>query len=160
MSNTITIELCKEDRARVDALIDRLDGVGGLLLTLLDGKRTTAPADDLTAQLKATLDKAKNDPAEAPKNAAGATKTTTAPTDHPVEGTATWETPAPSAEAKKPPVTLEQIQKKCVELSNAGGAKKAKMREIVKAHAAKVSDLPADKWDEVWAELTALEKED
>jgi hypothetical protein len=160
MSNTITIELCQADRDRVNHLIDRLDGIGALLMQLIDSKATAAPTDDLTAQLKATLDKAKQDPAEAPKNAAGATEEKTAPNTQPAEEVATAEEPAPSAEAEKPTVTLEQIQQKVVQLAAGnGGAKKAKVREIVNAYAKKVSDLPADKWTEVWDKLIALEKE-
>ena len=175
MSNTITIELCQADRERLNHLIDSIDGVGALLMQLIDQGAPklsitklkpgdpgyTPHEDDLSVQLKATLDKAKEDPAQAPKNATGATEENTAPNTRPVEETATDEAPAPSAEAKAPTVTLEQIQQKVVQLAAGnGGAKKAAVREIVNAYAKKVSDLPADKWGEVWSKLTALEKED
>jgi hypothetical protein len=40
-----------------------------------------------------------------------------------------------------------------------GGAKKAKVREIINAHGAKVSDLKEkpEVWTNVWKQLTALE---
>ena len=60
--------------------------------------------------------------------------------------------------AAKPAITLEQIQQKVLQLATAnGGTKKAKAREIVNAYARKVSDLPQDKWGEVWDKLTKLE---
>lgn len=151
MSNTITIELCKEDR-------DRLDGLGILLSNLIDRL-----AADNTPKLVITKLK-EGDPGyhkpSAPKNAAGEAEAETPATPQPTEEEPTVEEPAASAEAVAPTVTLEQIQQKVVQLAAGfGGSKKAAVREIINAYAKRVSDLPEDKWAEVWAKLTALESE-
>lgn len=59
------------------------------------------------------------------------------------------------SEPEKPTVTLEAIRKKAVELSASG--KKDEVRKIVKGYAEKVSEIPEDKWDEVWKKLVKLE---
>lgn len=63
-------------------------------------------------------------------------------------------TPTDSA----PDITSAQLQQHVVQLvSAADPARKKQIREIVKAYAPKVSDIPADKLAEVWAKLDALE---
>ena len=54
-----------------------------------------------------------------------------------------------------PPVTLADIQKKVVSLSAAG--KKSQVRDIVKAYAERVSQIPQDKLSEVYAKLADIE---
>lgn len=49
------------------------------------------------------------------------------------------------------------VQQKVVKLSAAGKDKKASVREIVQKYATKVSDIPAEEYDAVMAALTALE---
>ena len=134
--NNITIELCAEDRARQDKLAAKLDE---LIETLRAMKATAAT--------------------EAPK--------VETPTEtHPAEEDLPWgsgeaetkpQEPEPVKEPE-PTVTLAQIQQKVVQLA-AGfeGKKKAAVREIVNAYAPKVSDLPEDKWPEIWEKLIALE---
>lgn len=113
--NTITIELCAEDRARLDAILDALRG------------RTEAQK----------------------------VKSETTPE------TATEKAPEPTAEAQAAPVPQEvqavkltDIQSLVVQLATSG--KKAEAREIVKAYAERVTELPADKYAEVYAKLEAL----
>jgi hypothetical protein len=70
------------------------------------------------------------------------------------------EVPPPHIETMGTPVTesfyaVEDVQRKVVELSAAG--KKVEVREIVTAYATRVSEVPADKLDEVMAKLIALE---
>ena len=80
--------------------------------------------------------------------------------NHPADEISPFPEPeaAAPAEEPKPAITLEQIQQKVLQLATAnGGTKKAKAREIVNAYARKVSDLPQDKWAEVWDKLTELE---
>ena len=162
MSNTITIELCAEDRARLDRLAEALERktcdkcVSSALEVL--GQRPAAETDPIQQKLADTLAKAET-PTEAPKNAAGEVKAETAPTDHPVDEELPWKEDT-QPEGVKPTVTLEQIQRKVTLLAAAdAGKKKARVREIVNAYAKKVSLLPEDKWTEVWDKLTALEKE-
>lgn len=136
MSNNITIELCAEDRAR-------LDGIGKLL------------ADLINANLVAAGYTAIENPVTTPKNDAGEAKAET-PTTTPIKE----ETPTEAKEdpADEPKITLAEIQQKVVQLcAGFEGTKKAAVREIINAYAKKVSDLPEDKWVEVWDKLTALE---
>lgn len=141
--NNITIELCAEDRARLDSLI--------VLAARLANSKDTAPAEVKAeeAAMKPTPAEVK---AEEPAEASA-----------PVEDTAPWEAPEPTPEPvkqAKPSVTLEQIQQKVVQLCAAfGGKKKAQVREVIGAYGAKVSDLKdqPEKWDEVWDRLAAIE---
>ena len=165
--NNIIIELCAEDRARLDGLNSLLEAHATLTAKLVDliGERVPAPVhldsssaqvpDELTAKLQAIVDRAKN-ATEEPKEI---TPPVTPETEE--APTATEEPQPDPAEPVKPSVTLAQIQQKVVQLA-AGfdGAKKAAIRGIINAYAKKVSDLPEDKWDEVMQKLTALEKED
>lgn len=133
--NTITIELCAEDRARLDRLTAALEARAS-------APTTEAPAK---AQPKAAPTEATSKPAEQPEE------------PKKEEPAAPWEEPTAA-----PTVTLEQIQQKVVTLATmAGGTKKVKVREIISAYGAKVSDLKdhPDKWQEVWDRLTALEQE-
>lgn len=167
MNNTITIaplELCAEDRARLDRLAEALerkncdDCVKGAL-TWAENVQHTEP-DPIQQKLAETMAKA-SDTAEAPKITREEAETSTPPTIQPEEGTPTEAEPEPAEEAK-PAVTLEQIQQKVVQLAASnGGVKKAAVREIISAYGTKVSDLKEqpDKWTEVWNKLTALEKE-
>lgn len=142
--NTITIELSAEDRARLDKLTEVLEqaGKGGTCNCKTEDK--PAPKTKQSKPEKA---------AETPTEAADEPTPTTTPTKE--------ETPTETVTAA-PTVTLEQIQQKVVQLAAGnGGAKKAQVREIISTYGAKVSDLKdqPDKWDEVWAKLTALESE-
>lgn len=69
---------------------------------------------------------------------------------------ATTEAPksAPVAQTE-PSVKLADIQQLVVTLSTKG--KKAEVRDIIKAHAERVTALPEDKWPEVFEKLKALE---
>lgn len=128
--NHITIELCAEDRARLDAIIAGLTGL-----------QCDMCADRIKAQLATA---APQEPkAEAPE---------VFTPDEP-------ETPAePAVEEKPEPVvtvTHADVQRKVVELSAAG--KKEEARAIVMAYAVRVSAIPEDKLVEVMTKLQALE---
>lgn len=145
MSNIITIELCAEDRARLDKIIAGLENT---------------PNCDSCVRSAITLAKSAaqtaTEPQEAPKEEP---KAETNPTEEtPQEATQEPESDAP-AEKVEPAVTLEQIQQKVVQLAASGAEKKAKVREVISAYGTKVSDLKdkPEKWDEVWQKLTALE---
>lgn len=138
MSNTITIELCAEDRARLDHI--------NVNLTELIMRVMGNQAPDMGEVLQ------KAAPELAEKLAA----------QHPVADPfkelpkaeqVPFEQEAPKQEA--PQYKLEDIQQKVVALSASG--KKAEVREIVKSYAEKVSAIPADKFDEVMAKLIGLE---
>lgn len=129
--NKITIELCTEDRARIDALFQELVNVRRLLA----GAETEAPqAETPKAEAPKAAEPVK--PAEAPK--------AEAPKQAAPE-------PAPAA----PEVTVAELQAKVVELVNAG--KKAETREIILKYAQNVGSIPAEKRAEVLGLLNGLE---
>lgn len=148
MSNTITIELCEEDRKRLDSLFCIItEVVGALKQGTLEGLHTpgtmSAPAEEPTA------------PQEAPKSEP-------VKSGHPADAVPPHSEPqdvAP-AEEPKPTVTLEQIRKK-VTLLRASTDKKKKdgAKDIVLAYAPNITGLAncEDKWPEIWDKLTALE---
>lgn len=128
---TITIKLSEEDRKRLDVISDTLEMIRLALTTT----GTPFPAPE---------------PAHEPtQEAAGAQQEEPTPVHTPEQ-----EQPAAPQEPAKA-VKLSDIQQKVVELSAAG--KKAQVREIITAYAAKVSGLPEDKLSEVWDKLAALE---
>lgn len=53
--------------------------------------------------------------------------------------------------------TAKEIQDRVVRMTAANADLKAKVRDIVREYAPKVSGIPADKRAEVWARLDALE---
>lgn len=166
--NTITIELCAEDRARLDKIHEALTardckGCVQEVLTAVQNLAATLGAPAAPQETPEHLKKLKElvETAKAPATSATepqeATKAETPTHIDPTDTTAPFEV----VEAPAPSVTLEQIQQKVVQLAALGGAKKAKVREIISAYGSKVSDLKdhADKWGEVWAKLTAVESE-
>lgn len=138
MSNTITIELCAEDRARLDHINVNLTE---LIMRVMDNQ-----APDMGEVLqKAAPELAEKLAAQHPV----ADPFKELPKAEPVP----FEQEAPKQEA--PQYKLEDIQQKVVALSASG--KKAEVREIVKSYAEKVSAIPADKFGEVMAKLIGLE---
>lgn len=146
---TITYEMCEADRARIDRLIAALEA---LQPQTFKAESVVIPAsDEMTAALAKMRDR-KPTPTETDQETAEATETAEAPVTPPTEEKAT--------EEAQPSVTLEQIQQKVTQLAAADkGAKKAKVRDIVKSYADTVSKLPEDKYAEVWGKLIALESE-
>lgn len=171
--NTITIELCAEDRARLDKIYEALTArdckgcVQEVLTAVQNISKTLTPAEPTKAEeaehekrlkeLLAAAEANAGTPATSATEPQGAKEEETPTHIDPTDTTAPFET----VEAPAPSVTLEQIQQKVVQLAALGGDKKAKVREIISAYGSKVSDLKehADKWGEVWAKLTAVESE-
>ena len=127
MSATITIELCAEDRARLDHINVNLTE---LILRVMGSQKI-----DMGEVLRRAAPELAGKPAE----------------QHPVTEPVPFEQPKPETPQYKP----EDIQQKVVALSASG--KKAEVREIVKSYAEKVSAIPADKFGEVMARLAGLE---
>lgn len=146
--NTITIELCAEDRARLDRLTAALESCT-IMVTGSAVPKYTGPSEGTT------------EPAETPEKEA---EVKTLADTHPVEESLPWgSSEAEEPQKPAPKVTLEQIQQKVVQLCAAfGGKKKAQVREIIGTYGAKVSDLKdqPEKWDEVWNKLARLEIEE
>lgn len=134
--NTITIALCQEDRARLDAILEALAG-----------HRDCSKCAEGVARYVSAMTCS---PFPAPEEDAPETVNTPEP-EEPVE-------PASEPETVPEVVTVNRadVQRKVVELSAAG--KKAEVRSIVTAYGnTKVSDIPEDKLPEVWQKLIKLE---
>lgn len=129
--NTITIELCAEDRARLDSLLAKLDRCIGEFIP--SGEAHTDYGYKAQGVEYATQDEA----AEAKLE----------------EIPEPYSEPCPFETA--PAATRADVQQKVVALSAAG--KKEKVRAVVNAYAAKVSGIPEDKLAEVLEKLNALE---
>ena len=129
--NTITIELCAEDRARLDSLLAKLDRCIGEFIP--SGEAHTDYGYKAQGVEYATQDEA----AEAKLE----------------EIPEPYSEPCPFETA--PAATRADVQQKVVALSAAG--KKEKVRAVVNAYAAKVSGIPEDKLAEVMEKLNALE---
>ena len=160
MSNTITIELCAEDRARLDRLTAALERkacdkcVEQALAAMATSKQATEP-DPVTQQLAATLAKA-TEAAQPVQDAAEAAEDKTLATTPQEEETTTAEPQPAEAAPDAPPVKLEDIRKKVIELAASGNT--AKASAVMQGYGVtKVSDLPADKYAEVLDKLNALE---
>lgn len=135
---TIKVELCEEDRARLDNILQALSG----------GRSCAACVDGIAKYVAAEVGQHIKPPA-APAEA------------HPVaDPFPEPEKPAPEPEKpaepvkEAPKVSQADVQRLVVELSAAG--KKEAVREIVNSYAARVSLIPEDKLAEAWARLTAL----
>lgn len=137
--NNITIELCAEDRARIDNLTAALEKFHDVVTIKLTPEQTQRKAD-LAEQAGETL---KPEPvAEAPK---------AEPTPEPVAEAPEEE---PTAEPVKE-VTVEELKAKVLQLASAG--KKESARAVVLCYAMNVGSIPADKRAEVLEKLNELE---
>jgi len=143
--NNITIELCKEDRGRVDNLIMELAAL-----------RHTLTSDQVVA--------IQPEPQEAAEQFSKeeAPKTTILQKPQPEEPKAEepaelpWEPEEKAApEPAAPEVTVADLQAKVVQLVNAG--KKTETREIILKYAPNVGSIPEDKRAEVLGLLNGLE---
>lgn len=159
MSNNITLELCAEDRARLDRLATALESraCDKCVATAIEFTKATHEIknelDPVQQALAETLAKAA-DPVGAPKNAteeaeASIQKTTTPPE----EEKPTHEEPAPETTA--PTVDRAALRAKVIELSAKG--LKEQTRDIIRAYAQTVTAVPEDKVAECYAKLVALE---
>lgn len=164
--NNITIELCQEDRARLDRTYAALTR----LVDLVTLHSNNAELDDLRDKLAAAIKQ--NEPAQAPKNAPE-TAQAAAPADiqpkqeaataaeptHPAEADLPWDnTPETKQETPAKEVRKEDLRNLIITLSAAG--KKDAVRDAVQAccpGVSKVGDIPEDKYAAVYEKLTALE---
>jgi hypothetical protein len=132
MSNRITIELCQEDRERLDLLSSAIIALGDVLL------KGQAPA--VAVQ-----------PAEKVEEV----------NEHPVDAVSPHGLPEPVAEPvaepEKPKYTKADIQAKVQKLATPNSPNREQAKAIVKSYGAKISDIPEDKYDEVMAKLAELE---
>lgn len=153
--NTIIIELCQEDRQRLDVISDTLELIR---LAIAEGKilppvvaqdaQQSEPKAEPTPEAEAPVE-AQNEPQAAPQTDLYDEEGGEITPEAPVEEATVEEEPTVE------PVALSDIQKKVVALSAAG--KKAEVREIVTKYANRVSAIPVEHTAEVWQQLCALE---
>lgn len=125
----VTIELCAEDRARLDNILEALRGA--------------AVVPCVEAEKVANTEKAAK-VAPAPAEAAPVETVTPEPAKE-----------EPKQAETVPEVTAAELQSKVVQLVGAG--KKNEARAIVTEYAKSVSEIPAEKRAEVLKRLNALE---
>jgi hypothetical protein len=133
MSNRITIELCMEDR-------QRLDDITGLLASLYSELKSNQPETVQIPHLAMT------------QAEDGTVKLVDL--DHPVDAVAPHSDPEPQEEPK---YTHKDILAKVQKLAAPGSAKRLAAKAVVTEYAEKVSGIPAEKCDEVMAKLIELE---
>jgi hypothetical protein len=143
--NTVTIELCKEDRQRLDAI----------LAALLQAGRHNC--DSCVASAVAMT----KDLAEKATAAAPAQERTTNAAEHPVDEVSPHAAPEPAAEPapEAPKYTEQDVRAVVQRLIGPGSTKRAAAQAIVNDYAVKISAIPVDKYNEVMDRLVALEKE-
>ena len=126
--NTITIELCKEDRQRLDEVI--------AFLGLIAGEIKSRPAAASLPEHPIDASTTHLEPVEEPAPA-------------PAAETPPWE-PTPA------PVSLAEFQKAVTQAVAKGPKQKDAAKEIINKYAASVSAVPEDKRAEVMAELAKI----
>lgn len=143
--NTITFELCAEDRARLDRVIEALENrpnCEGCVSAALEYAQEERDA--------AKPEKKEEAPTTNPPKEEKPVET---PTEHPLDAPPI-EVNEPTA-PEAPTVTREDVRGKVVKLCAAG--KKEDVKKVVTAYAEAVKDIPEDKLAEVFEKLTALE---
>ena len=161
MSCNITIELCAEDRARLDRLAEALErkACDKCVQTAIEAMKCNAqptnepePGDPVQKALAETLS-AVSDPVEAPKNTTEAPETSTQPTTPLEEEKPTVEEPVAPTPTRV--VDRSELRAKVIELSAKGF--KEQTRDIVRSYAQTVTAVPEDKITECYEKLEALE---
>lgn len=149
MSNTInlTVELGPESQAKLDKILAALEGLHPNCSSCVE---TT---------VNMTKDMAGAAPAEEAANATEPAETAALETEHPVDEVSPHGDPEPVAEPEQPTYTKDDVLALVQKLAAPTNPKRVKAKEIVKSYAAKVSDIPADKYAEVMDKLTALDVE-
>ena len=133
----VITELCAEDRARLDKLVEALAGIP----TSINLVGTPFPA---TVEKDETEDHGDFVEVKEPE----APEADLAPYIKDAE-------PALVEALAEPQHTKAELQQKVVSLVSAG--KKAEVKEVIQKYAPKVSEVPEDKVDEVWNLLSKLE---
>lgn len=175
----LTVELCTEDRARLDKIIEGLGAIGrpdcsacvkgvaeymDRAADAIDkaGKTHEANAalvaeDPVKQAITDVLAKVQPKPVEeAPKNAQEATEASTPPSTPKTEEVTTAETDAPWAEPTAPTVTVAELQALVIALCRL--KKQAEIKAVISEYGAQtVAQVPEDKVGEVYAKLKKLE---
>lgn len=134
--NTITIELCPEDRKLLEGLMSSV--------TLLASTLANAQPKEVQQQIIA----------EAIPEAAAAP----VEPEHPVDAVSPHEAPAEPVYSQAPLYTMEDVRAVVQRLIGPGSTKREAAKKIVEEYAPKISAIPAEKYAEVLERLAALEK--
>ena len=147
MSNTIVIELCAEDRARLDRLAEAMErrACDKCIASAMEAFQAVQELDPVQKAAAETLTKV-NQPKEA---------TTSQTTELQEEATVVNETPSEPTPTKT--VSHAELMAKVIELSAKDLKLKAQAREIILAYAPRVKAVPEDKIAECYNKLVALE---
>lgn len=141
----ITVELCAEDRARLDTIIEKLGGM--------------APRCDKCVEHFTSYVQQSQTPAESAQEAQDAPESVTPTTAAPKAEEATesaQDAPESQQEDKPAPVPLTDLQNEIIRLSRKG--LKDKVREVVLSYdVASAGEIPEDKRAEVIEKLKKLE---
>ena len=138
--NTITIELCKEDRKRIDELI----AFAGLIVGEMKSRSFSVSRESVADTHKMT---------QAEDGTVKLVKI-----DHPVEDDLPWETQEPAAEPEQPKYTHDDVLALVQKMAQPGSSKRLQAKAIVQTYATKVSDIPEDKLTEAMTKLLELEQ--
>lgn len=155
MNYTFTIELCPEDRARLDRLAEALErkACDKCVATAMECMKAAQPniePDPIAEAAKALgLEDAKESPVE-PQEEAEAPTLTTAP---PEEEKPTEE--APAAAPSEPTATHADV--KAIYIKLAASGKRESAKAIIMPVSQTISGIPQDKIQEVYKQLVALE---
>lgn len=146
----LTLELGPESMAKLDKILEALQGAHH------DCDRCVSSATDMVSNAMQT--------GVAPTEEPTPVETTAPEEEHPIEEPSPYgepEQPEPAAEPEpeEPKYTKDDILALVQKLAAPNNPKREQAKAIVKAYAAKVSDIPADKYAEVMDKLTALTKE-
>ena len=155
--NQIIIELCAEDRARLDKIAALLEA--GIEAQLRTPKTTTETPQKLTKEEEQGNTQPEAETQEPPQKTEPESVEDRAGLDKIVAlleaGSKAQPRTPQKTEPEKVDVGVEDIRRLVVTLSANG--KKDEAREVVQTYAKTVSDLPADKYAEVWTKLKELE---
>lgn len=144
--NNITIELCKEDRVRLDRIAELLEAQTAGKVNPTENEPENKPTAPEKAEAQASAQPVKGE-AKQPEKAA--------PVADPVQAFIAWDvSPEPTVQ-DEPTVQLADIQNLVISLATKG--KKAEVREIITDYAERVTLIPADQYGAVYKRLKKLE---
>ena len=142
----VTVELCAEDRARLDGILEALKQPMKVA-DVAPVKAEEAPVKVEEAPVQEAVEAPQTEAVEEPKEEKAK-----------VEKPAEIETEKPEA-APAPTVSPADVRALVQKLVAPGTGKRDATKEIVTRYARNVSDIPADKLTEVYEKLKALEAE-
>lgn len=156
MSNTITIELCSEDRARIDRLTEALERrttqVDDVLTKKAEAQNPTNEIDPVQTALAEALAKAEAT-VEAPKNATEEAEASTQATTPAEE-----EKPAEKADAQpEPEKTVTHADVKALYIKLAATGKRESAKAIIMPISATISGIPEGELNGIYKKLVELE---